>query len=55
MDKYVSSDEIIENVSKTKPMSIFAMRNVVKKLRDKTHKDLITVKSNVGYMIKKLV
>lgn len=53
MDKYVSSDEIIENVSKTKPMSIFAMRNVVKKLRDKTHKDLITVKSNVGYMIKR--
>lgn len=54
MDKYISSDEIIENIFKTKPMSIFAMRNVIKKLRDKTRKDLITVKSNVGYMIKKI-
>ena len=54
MDKYISSDEIIQNIFKTKPMSIFAMRNVIKKLRDKTHKDLITVKSNVGYMIKKI-
>ena len=53
MDKYISSDEIIQNIFKTKPMSIFAMRNVIKKLRDKTHKDLITVKSNIGYMIKK--
>ena len=54
MDKYISSDEIIQNIFKTKPMSIFAMRNVIKKLRDKTRKDLITVKSNVGYMIKKI-
>jgi DNA-binding response OmpR family regulator len=54
MDKYISSDEIIQNIFKTKPMSIFAMRNVIKKLRDKTHKDLITVKSNIGYMIKKI-
>ena len=54
MDKYISSDEIIENIFITKPMSIFAMRNVIKKLRDKTHKDLITVKSKVGYMIKKI-
>jgi DNA-binding response OmpR family regulator len=52
MDRYVSSDEIIENIFKTKPMSIFAMRNLIKKIRDKTHKDLIIVKSNVGYMIK---
>ena len=54
MDKYISSDEIIQNIFKTKPMSIFAMRNVIKKLRDKTHKDLITVKSNIEYMIKKI-
>ena len=51
-DRYISSNEIIENIFRTKPMSIFAMRNVIKKLRDKTHKDLIIVKSNVGYMIK---
>ena len=54
MDRYVSSDEIIENIFKTKPMSIFAMRNLIKKIRDKTHKDLIIMKSSVGYMIKKL-
>jgi DNA-binding response OmpR family regulator len=54
IDRYVSSDEIIENIFKTKPMSIFAMRNLIKKIRDKTHKDLIIMKSSVGYMIKKL-
>mgnify|MGYP003527613901 CR=1 FL=1 len=54
MDKYISSDEIIQNIFKTKPMSIFAMRNLIKKIRDKTHKDLIIMKSSVGYMIKKL-
>lgn len=30
------------------------MRNLIKKIRDKTHKDLIIMKSSVGYMIKKL-
>jgi DNA-binding response OmpR family regulator len=54
IDRYVSSSEIIENVVKSKPMSIFAMRNQIKKIRDKTHKDLIMVKSNVGYMINSL-
>ena len=54
IDRYVSSNEIIENVVKSKPMSIFAMRNQIKKIRDKTHKDLIMVKSNVGYMINSL-
>ncbi len=54
IDRYVSSNEIIENVVKSKPMSIFAMRNQIKKIRDKTHKDLIIVKSNVGYMINSL-
>ena len=54
IDRYVSSSEIIENILKSKPMSIFAMRNQIKKIRDKTHKDLIIMKSSVGYMIKKL-
>ena len=54
IDRYVSSNEIIENVVKSKPMSIFAMRNQIKKIRDKTHKDLIMVKSNVGYVINSL-
>lgn len=54
IDRYVSSSEIIENVVKSKPMSIFAMRNQIKKIRDKTHKDLIMVKSNIGYMINSL-
>ena len=54
IDRYVSSNEIIENVVKSKPMSIFAMRNQIKKIRDKTHKDLIMVKSNIGYMINSL-
>lgn len=54
IDRYVSSNEIIGNVVKSKPMSIFAMRNQIKKIRDKTHKDLIIVKSNIGYMINSL-
>lgn len=52
INKFVSSDEIIENLSRSKKMSIFSMRNFIKKIRDKTSKDLITVKSAVGYMIK---
>jgi len=52
INKFVSSDEIIENLSRSKKMSIFSMRNFIKKIRDKTSKDLITVKSAVGYMIR---
>lgn len=54
IDSYVSSNEIIENVVKSKPMSIFGMRNQIKNIRAKNHKDLITIKSNVGYMINSL-
>lgn len=52
INKFVSSDEIIENLSRSKKMSIFSMRNIIKKIRDKTSKDFITVKSAVGYMIR---
>lgn len=52
INKFVSSDEIIKNLSRSKEMSIFSMRNFIKKIRDKTSKDLITVKSAVGYMIR---
>lgn len=52
INKFVSSDEIIENLSRSKKMSIFSMRNLIKKLRDKTCKDLIIVKNAIGYMIR---
>lgn len=55
IDQYVSSEKIIDNVVKLKPMSIFAMRNQIKNIRDKTHKKLVISKSNIGYMIKKLI
>ena len=45
---------LVANVVKSKPMSIFAMKNQIKNIRDKTHKDLIMVKSNIGYMINSL-
>jgi len=54
LDKYVSNDEIISNVIKSKSMSIFSMRNLIKSIREKTMHDLIIRKNNVGYKLNSL-
>lgn len=51
---YVSSEEIIANVIKAKPMSLFSMRNIIRHIREKTNRDLILSRNNIGYKINKL-
>lgn len=48
---YVSYDLIKELVWNGKNMSVFTMRNIVKKIRDKTFENIIINKSNHGYKI----
>ena len=48
---YVSYDLIKELVWNGKNMSVFTMRNTVKKIRDKTFENIIINKSNHGYKI----
>jgi DNA-binding response OmpR family regulator len=50
-DKIVSYDDIKKNVWKEKKMSIFTMRNVVNKIRNKTYYEIIRNNSSKGYQI----
>jgi len=49
--KIISYDEIKTKVWKEKNMSIFTMRNVVNKIRNKTYYDIIRNNSSSGYQI----
>jgi len=49
--KIISYDEIKEKVWKEKKMSIFTMRNVVNKIRNKTYYEIIRNNSSSGYQI----
>lgn len=53
-DKIISYDEIKDKVWKGKSMSIFTMRNVVNKIRNKTYYKIIKNNSSQGYQIDKL-
>jgi len=50
-NKIISYDEIKEKVWKEKKMSIFTMRNVINKIRNKTYYDVIRNNSSTGYQI----
>lgn len=50
-DRIVSYDEIKDSVWKEKKMSIFTMRNVVNKIRNKTYYGIIRNNSSKGYQI----
>lgn len=49
--KVISYDEIKEKVWKEKKMSIFTMRNVINKIRNKTYYGIIKNNSSAGYQI----
>jgi len=49
--KTIGYDEIKEKVWKEKKMSIFTMRNVINKIRNKTYYDIIKNNSSSGYQI----
>ena len=49
--EFISIDTIKKEVWKDKEMSIFTMRNIIKKIRDKTYFGIIKNKSNHGYSI----
>ena len=53
-DKIISYDDIKEQVWKEKKMSIFTMRNVINKIRNKTYYNIIRNNSSKGYQIDKL-
>ncbi|MEA3288939.1 MAG: winged helix-turn-helix domain-containing protein [Campylobacterota bacterium] len=50
-DKIVSYEDIKKYVWKEKNMSIFTMRNVVNKIRNKTYYDILNNNSSKGYQI----
>ena len=50
-DKIIGYDEIKEKVWKEKKMSIFTMRNVINKIRNKTYYNIIKNNSTAGYQI----
>jgi DNA-binding response OmpR family regulator len=50
-DKVIGYDEIKEKVWKGKKMSIFTMRNVINKIRNKTYYKIIRNNSSQGYQI----
>ncbi len=50
-DEVIDYETIKERVWKGKEMSVFTMRNVVNKIRQKTYFDLIKNRSNKGYII----
>ena len=50
-DRVVTYDDIKENVWKEKKMSIFTMRNVINKIRNKTYYNIIKNNSSQGYQI----
>ncbi len=49
--EFASNEDIMENVIFEKSMSVFAIRNLIKSLRDKTNKKLILTKNNIGYKL----
>lgn len=49
--KIITVDEIKEKVWKEREMSIFSLRNVIKKIRDKTYREIIKTYSNNGYQL----
>jgi len=53
-DKIVTYDDIKDHVWKDKKMSVFTMRNVVNKIRNKTYYNIIKNISSAGYQIDKL-
>lgn len=53
-DKIVDFDTIHKEVWKSKNMSIFTMRNIVKRIRDLTYYGIIINHSNKGYSIGKI-
>ena len=50
-DKIIGYEEIKEKVWKEKKMSIFTMRNVINKIRNKTYYSIIKNNSTAGYQI----
>jgi len=50
-DRIISYDEIKLKVWKEKKMSIFTMRNVINKIRNKTYYEIIRNNSSTGYQI----
>ena len=52
--KIISYDEIKEKIWKEKKMSIFTMRNVINKIRNKTYYSIIRNNSSSGYQIDKI-
>ncbi len=50
-DKIIGYEEIKEKVWKEKKMSIFTMRNVINKIRNKTYYNIIKNNSTAGYQI----
>jgi DNA-binding response OmpR family regulator len=50
-NKIISYEEIKEKVWKEKKMSIFTMRNVINKIRNKTYYEIIRNSSSKGYQI----
>lgn len=53
-DKIVHYDDIKKHVWQEKKMSVFTMRNVVNKIRNKTYYNIIKNISSAGYQIDKL-
>ncbi|MEA2017727.1 MAG: winged helix-turn-helix domain-containing protein [Campylobacterota bacterium] len=53
-NKIIGYDEIKEKVWKEKKMSIFTMRNVINKIRNKTYYNIIRNNSSSGYQIDKI-
>ena len=50
-NKVISNNEIMERVWKEKRCTIFSIRNIIKKIRDKSFKKIIRNISNKGYII----
>jgi len=53
-NKIIGYEEIKEKVWKEKKMSIFTMRNVINKIRNKTYYNIIKNNSTAGYQIDKV-
>jgi len=47
----ISAEKLYENCWNKTNFSIFTVRNVIKQIRDKSHYNIITNKSNIGYSI----
>lgn len=47
----ISAEELYKNCWNKGYFSIFTVRNIIKQIRDKSHYNIITNKSNIGYSI----